>query len=248
MMFTSIFNSLKIEFKKIHGYTSILIFSLLFIILTIMDNYLVSNLNFSRPSIIAGNFGSSLFLMQIYLIYLASSFISTEFSFGTSKYVFTGVYSINAIIIRKTLLIVLYSCILPLLNFVIGLIILSITSSKVTEISSVFLDLFHLVVVYLLYFFFVISLALIFTSIFLNRLYTIILTYTFLIIFGDIATQVLKEDNSILSDIISLLPFQLANNGFNHLTYSIGTMVILLGYSLFMYVIGLFILNKRDLT
>src|SRR5699024_1576843 len=119
----------------------------------------------------------------------------------------------------------------------------------VTEISSVFLDLFHLVVVYLLYFFFVISLALIFTSIFLNRLYTIILTYTFLIIFGDIATQVLKEDNSILSDIISLLPFQLANNGFNHLTYSTGTMVILLGYSLFMYVIiGLFILNKRDLN
>lgn len=238
-------NIWKIELKKLHG-KSIYFFLLLFCIFTTLDNILYYKLNIDKPDLTVGNFGVSLFLTQLYLIYLASTYITSDFNLGTSRSLFTGVYSRAQIINSKTIFLMIFSIILGIVNVIIGIVLQVIIISEIS-FSEIFMDAIKIILIYGLYFFSVLSFTLFISSIFLNRLYTIVINYVAFIFVAELAAQTIQRDSIALKNLIETLPFYLVTNGFNHLNYSIVAASILIAFSLLMYGMGLVIFRKRDL-
>ena len=238
-------NNWKIELKKLHS-KSIYLFLLLFGLFTTLDNILYFKLNIDKPDLIIGNFGSSLFLIQLYLIYLASTYITSDFNLGTSRSLFTGVYSSTQVINSKTMFLMIFSIILAIVNLMIGIVLQAILVSDLS-ISEIFLDAIKLILFYGLYFFSVLSFSLFISSIFLNRLYTLVINYGAFIFVGELAAQATQRGSIELKNLIETFPFYLVTNGFNYLDYSIYSASIIIAFSLLMYGMGLVIFRKRDL-
>lgn len=239
-------NVWRIELKKLHS-KSIYLFLLLFCIFTVLDNVLYYKLNVDKPDLIVGNFGISLFLTQLYLIYLASTYITSDFNLGTSKSLYTGVCTRIQIINYKTIFLIFIGIFLAIVNVVIGLVLQAIFVNEVF-ISKIFVDIIKLILTYGLYFFSVLAFALFISSIFLNRLYTLVLNYIAFIFVGELASQATERGSVSLSNFIETIPFYLVTNGFNNLHYSLFATLIIIIFSLFMYGIGLIIFQKRDLV
>ena len=144
-------NIWRIELKKLHS-KSIYLFLALFCLFTVLDNILFYKFDATKPDLIVGNFGISLFLTQLYLIYLASTYITSDFTLGTSTTMFTGVYSRIQVINAKTFFLLLISSVLAILNVAIGSII-QLNVYATLDVSVVFVDAIKLVFVYGLYFF-----------------------------------------------------------------------------------------------
>ncbi|PFJ06666.1 hypothetical protein COD67_04010 [Bacillus cereus] len=236
---------MQMEVRKAHG-KSMYLFLFLFILFTTLDNILHYKYNVAKPDLLVGNFGLSLFITQIYLIYLASTYLSSEFSYGTSKNIFTGAFTRIEIINIKTFALLLYSITLAIVNICIGIAGQLIVHSDIIIYQSL-IDLLKLVFIYWLYFFSVLAFSLLVSSISLNRLYTIIISYAAFIFIGELAAQVTSRDNSKLKDIIENVPFYVVTNGFSSLHYSINSVIYIVIFSIFTYVIGLLIYKKRDL-
>lgn len=239
-------NIWRIELKKLHS-KSIYLFGLLFCLFTILDNILYYKLNVYKPDLIIGNFGISLFLTQLYLIYLASTYITSDFNFGTSRSLFSGIYSRAQVINSKTMFLMILSIVLAIFNVTIGIILQAIFISEFS-ISDIFLDTIKLIFIYGLYFFSVLSFSLFISSIFLNRLYTIVINYFAFIFVGELAAQATQRGSIELRNLIEAFPFYLITNGFNNLDYSMYSISIIISFSLLMYGLGLVIFRKRDLV
>ncbi|WP_317951055.1 hypothetical protein, partial [Rossellomorea marisflavi] len=179
---------IKYELKK-QASKSLIIFGILFILFTFLDNVLQFKYGGSKPDLVAGNFGLSLLLTQFYLIFLACTYISSEFHMGTSKSIFTGVFSRIEIVNIKTISIMLISLALGGINWTIGLILEVVLYDGVT-ITSALNDLLMVIVIYFLYFIGVLAFSLFVSSISLSRIITILFGYGTFIFIGEIAVQI----------------------------------------------------------
>lgn len=236
----------KIELKKYHS-KSIYLFLLLFCVFTVLDNILHYKLGIEKPAdLIVGNFGISLFLTQLYLIFLASTYITSDFNLGTSRSLYTGVYSRTQVINSKTVFLLVICIILAILNVLIGIVLQAIIV-KEFSISVILIDGIKLIGIYILYFFSVSSFSLFISSIFLNRLYTIVINYAAFVFIGELAAQATERGSIALRNLIEVFPFYLITNGFNNLNYSLFSVLVIVIFSLLMYSIGLTIFRKRDL-
>lgn len=238
-------NIWKIELKKLHS-KSIYLFLLLFCVFTVLDNILYYKLNIEKPDLIVGNFGISLFLTQLYLIFLASTYITSDFNSGTSRSLYTGVYSRAQVINVKTMFLLVISIILAILNVVIGIVLQAIIVAEFS-FSEIFMDGIKLILIYALYFFSVLSFSLFISSIFLNSLYTIVINYAAFVFVGELAAQATQRGSIALKNLIEAFPFYVITNGFNSLHYSMFSVFIIIIFSLLMYSLGLTIFRKRDL-
>ena len=238
-------NIWRIELKKLHS-KSIYLFLALFCLFTVLDNILFYKFDATKPDLIVGNFGISLFLTQLYLIYLASTYITSDFTLGTSTTMFTGVYSRIQVINAKTFFLLLISSVLAILNVAIGSII-QLNVYATLDVSIVFVDAIKLVFVYGLYFFSILSFSVFISSLLLNRLYTIIMNYLAFIFIGELAAQATDRGSTALKNVMESFPFYLATDGFNQLQYSLYSILILVAFSVTLYGAGVFVFQKRDL-
>lgn len=239
------FSLIKYELRK-YTNKSLIVFFVLFVIFTYLDNFIYYKMDAAKPDLIVGNFGLSLLLTQLYLIYLASIYISSEFQIGTSKSVFTGVYTRTEIINIKTISMLLIALCLGVVNWLIGFFLEVILLGNI-NITSALSDLLTIVSIYLVYFVSILTFSLFISSICLNRLITIILSYGAFIFFGEIIAQIADRSPSF-SGIVEKLPFYIITNGFNKLSYNLESLIIITLFSMILYVSGLTIFKRRDLT
>jgi ABC-2 type transport system permease protein len=235
----------KYELKK-HFNKSFIIFISLLVITTYLDNFLHYQLDAEKPDIVAGNFGLSLLITQFYLIFLASVYITSEFQLGTSKTVFTGVYTRIEIINIKTIAIILISLCLGILNWLIGLLLEIILLDSISITSALF-DLLIITSLYLIYILSVLTFSLLISSICLNRLVTIIINFGAFIFIGDITVQIANRSPN-LAKIVENLPFYIVTNGFNNLSINIDSLILIIIFIAAFYLSGIVIFKKRDLT
>lgn len=236
---------IKYELKK-QASKSLIIFGILFILFTFLDNVLQFKYGGSKPDLVAGNFGLSLLLTQFYLIFLACTYISSEFHMGTSKSIFTGVFSRIEIVNIKTISIMLISLALGGINWTIGLILEVVLYDGVT-ITSALNDLLMVIVIYFLYFIGVLAFSLFVSSISLSRIITILFGYGTFIFIGEIAVQITNRSES-LRIAIEKIPFYVITSGFNSLYYNGESIIIILLFSTIFYLAAIMIFQKRDLT
>ncbi|SEO06318.1 ABC-2 family transporter protein [Terribacillus saccharophilus] len=235
----------KYELKKYFN-KSLIIFISLLVITTYLDNFLHYQLGAEKPNIVAGNFGLSLLITQFYLIFLASVYITSEFQLGTSKSVFTGVYTRIEIINIKTIAIILISLCLGILNWIIGLLLEIILLDSISITSALF-DLLIIASLYLIYILSVLTFSLLISSICLNRLVTIIINFGAFIFIGDITVQIANRSPK-LAKIVENLPFYIVTNGFNNLRINIDSLILIIIFIAAFYLSGIVIFKKRDLT
>ncbi|MFP9131273.1 hypothetical protein [Niallia sp. BSM11] len=236
---------IKYELRKYIN-KSLIVFFVLFLAFTYLDNFIHYQFGAAKPDLVVGSFGLSLLLTQLYLIYLASVYISSEFQIGTSKSVFTGVYTRTEIINIKMFTMLLIAICFGVINWLIGFIVEIILLDNF-NLASALTDLLTVVAIYLVYFIGILTFSLFICSICLNRLMTIILSYGAFIFIGEIVAQIADRSPSF-ADIVENLPFYIITNGFSTLSYNLESLIIIFIFSTILYLAGIYIFKKRDLT
>lgn len=234
-----------IELKKLHS-KSMYLFLIFFCLFTVLDNILYLQLNVEKPDLLVGNFGLSLFLTQLYFIYLTSVSITSDFNLGTSRALYTGVYSRVQIIHMKAEFLLCLCVGLALLNVMIGASIELAVSSRL-DISEALVDLVQLIWVYGLYMISLYSFSVLLSAFFLNRLYLLICNYAVFIFIGELAVQAVQRGSEEMKHLMESMPFYLVTNGFNQLHYSFSSVIVLLIFCIVTYGAGMVIFHKRDL-
>lgn len=234
-----------LELKKLHS-KSMYAFLAIFIVFTVLDNILYIRLNIERPDLLVGNFGLSLFLTQLYLIYLASVSITSDFHLGTSKSIYTGTHSRVKIIQMKAEFLFCLCVSLAFLNIIIGGTIELVISSRL-DVSELFSDFIQLIWVYGLYMGCLYAFSVLLSAFFLNRLYLLICNYIVFIFIGELAAQAVDRGSAGMRNVMESMPFYIVTNGFNQLHYSFSSLLVLMIFCAVSYSVGLFVFHKRDL-
>ncbi|MGE7674924.1 hypothetical protein ACQKMV_15310 [Lysinibacillus sp. NPDC094403] len=242
---TGIFSVSRLEIKKIFD-TSTFVFLLLLAITTIVDNVIYHQMNLNKSVELSGNIGISLFIIQIYFIYLGSNMVGSEFGYGTSNIVFSSIYRRSQIIHIKTISFLFYTSLYGIFNILIGLII-QLSIGKSFTVMEILSTLFSVWIVYIIYFSSILSVGLFTISITFNRVYALLIGYVLYIFLYSIGTQIIDRDDSWIKTIMEYTPFYIASDGFNALNYSLNDIVYLSIFSIIIYIIGLYIMKKRDL-
>ncbi|WP_061860241.1 ABC transporter permease [Priestia megaterium] len=241
-------NITRLEIKKMTG-KSFFLFFILFIIFTFIDNYLKYKLHLTSNSLkVAGNFGISLFLVQLYFLYLGATFVSQEFNYRTSTLVFSTPFSRAYIIYSKLVSLFIIATFFALINVIIGeflSIIINGSSINFKEFLAAVLKVFW---VYNLFIFCSASIGLLASLLTLNRIISLLICYGFFEILGDLVGQSLARGNSNISTMMKKMFFYVSPHGFSELNYSVNQSIHLLIISLCVCLLSFFILKKRDLN
>ncbi|MED4700703.1 hypothetical protein P9436_16730 [Lysinibacillus capsici] len=238
---TGMFSISRMEIKKIFD-TSTCVFLIILFITTIIDNVLYYQMNLSKSVELSGNIGISLFIIQIYFIYLGSNMIGSEFSFGTSKMVFSR----SQIIHIKSVSFLFYTSLYGIFNILIGLTVQLIIGKHFSSME-ILSTLFSVWIVYIVYFASILSVGIFTISITFNRVYSLIAGYVLYIFLYNIGIQIVERDESWMKTIMENTPFYIASDGFSTLYYNINDIIYLSFFSVVIYIIGLYIIKKRDL-
>lgn len=234
-----------LELKKLHS-KSMYAFLAIFVLFTVLDNILYLRLNVVKPDLLVGNFGLSLFLTQLYFIYLASVSITSDFHLGTSKSIYTGTHSRLKITQMKAEFLLCLCVILALLNVIIGGSIELAVSSRLDG-SQLFSDFIQLIWVYGLYMGCLYAFSVLLSAFFLNRLYLLICNYFVFIFVGELAAQAVDRGSAEMRNLMESMPFYIVTDGFNQLHYSFSSVIVLMIFCAVSYSVGLIVFHKRDL-
>ncbi|UUV24726.1 MULTISPECIES: hypothetical protein [Lysinibacillus] len=242
---TGMFSISRMEIKKIFD-TSTCVFLIILFIATIIDNVLYYQMNLSKSVELSGNIGISLFIIQIYFIYLGSNMIGSDFSFGTSKMVFSSMFSRSQIIHIKSVSFLFYTSLYGIFNILVGLTVQLIIGKHFSSME-ILSTLFSVWIVYIVYFASILSVGIFTISITFNRVYSLIAGYVLYIFLYNIGIQIVERDESWMKTIMENTPFYIASDGFSTLYYNINDIIYLSFFSVVIYIIGLYIIKKRDL-
>lgn len=234
-----------LELKKLHS-KSMYAFLAIFIVFTVLDNIIYIRLNVGKPDLLVGNFGLSLFLTQLYFIYLASISITSDFHLGTSKSIYTGTSSRIKILQMKAEFLLCLCVTLALLNVVIGGSIELMSTSRL-DVTQLFSDFIQLIFVYGLYMGSLYAFSVLLSALFLNKFYLIICNYIAFIFIGELAAQAMDRGSVEMKNVMESMPFYVVTNGFNQLQYSFSSVIVLIIFCSVSYSVGIIIFHKRDL-
>ena len=233
-----------IEFKKLHS-RSMYMFLGFFVIFTVLDNFLYLRLIMDKPDLLVGNFGLSLFLTHLYFIYLASVSITADFQLGTSRVLYTGVYSRVQIILMKAKFLLCICVGLALLNVLIGASIELAVTGRL-YVSEALIDFIQLLMVYGLYIGSIYSFSVLLSALCLNRLYVLICNYVAFIFVGELAAQAVQRGSAKLAQLMETLPFYVVTNGFSQLEYTFSSAILLVIFGAVTSSLGIVVFRKRD--
>lgn len=237
-----------LELKKING-LSFKLFVFLFSIFTCIDNYLRYNKGlFSNAPSMIGNLGISLLLVQFYLLYLSATLISQEFRYKTSTVVFSNPFSRSYIVFSKLCSLFIISTCLACLNVLTGEIFNLIINNSAFEIKEVVFITLKLVAVYNLFAFCVSSVGIIASILTSNRIISLLACFGVFQVLGDLVSQSLERFNEHIASITKNMFFYIAPKGFGELSYSPLESANILAVSCILYIIGIILLNRKDLT
>lgn len=193
------------------------------------------------------------FVVKFVLILASVNALGRDFKFNTYKYLFTGCYGINKIVLSKILSVVMVGIVCWLLQFILKIVIVFWINKEIVCNKIFNYELLNTFVIYLVIATLMGSFAILITSIFLKFNITFIST---LFVFGIVQFYapifILNfEKNEILPfwfHFIKILPVYIIFDWIETFNFQITQLALMLIYSIFNLYVSIIILNKRNLN
>lgn len=189
-------NAIRLEIKKIF-FTSMLIFSICYIVLFLFDLSIYSSIKQGSSQLI----NSTLFpfFLVVYLSYIGSNVLGIEFSTGCSKIVFQNKLTISKLILNKLIAVLIVSTMFVIVDSLFNWLGLTLLKNPL-PFSTILLQK---AVTYYVYMISIVSFSLLVTTLTSSRIWSFVFNFLFFFVSTQILYGIRETPNSQTQQVIT---------------------------------------------